>query len=119
MNRIISNLTAFMFGLIFAAMLAIASLPRAHGAEPAAQTYIGVIVAYDENGQVVAAQAMGHAGSQSDCMKGIQAAMLELQPKPGITLAALCTAAPPAPTHAVPQSKMPLPGAKRQDTVRL
>jgi len=116
-NRVIYALTAFMFGLIFAAMLFLCALPKAHGAEPA-QTYIGVIVAY-QDGDVVAAQAMGHAATQNDCMKGMQIAMAQLTPKPGVTLVALCTPAPPPPAAStVPQqSQHPLPNAKGEDRV--
>jgi hypothetical protein len=75
-------------------LLVIAPVEAARSDTP--KTYIGIIVAY-QKGEVVASESIGYAATQGDCMKGVEAAMAEVQPKPGVTLAAVCTPAPPAP----------------------
>jgi hypothetical protein len=118
MTRLIHNLTGLLFGLTIAALLALWYV-SAHSAEPPPkQTYIGVVVAY-QNGEVVASESIGYAANQADCMKGVQSVMVEVTPKPGISLAALCTPAPPAPPAATmpPQSKDPVPGHKGEGSV--
>lgn len=118
MSRLISNATAFVFGLIFAAMLFLAALPRAHGADM--QTWIGIIVFY-QDGKVVNSESIGYASNQGDCIKGVtQVLPLVAAKNPGFGLSALCTTAPPAPPTAPvsdppTQSKQLLPGQKKVD----
>jgi hypothetical protein len=100
MTRLIRNLTGLAYGLIFVALLAI-WVETARSDTP--KTYIGIIVAY-QKGEVVASESIGYAATQGDCMRGVQAAMTEVQPKPGVTLAAVCTPAPPAPADPQHQS---------------
>jgi hypothetical protein len=100
MVRIIRNLTGLLYGLILVALLAMWVI-SARGAEPV--TYIGIIVAY-QKGAVVASESIGYAATQGDCMRGVQAAMADVQPKPGVMLAAVCTPAPPAPADPQHQS---------------
>jgi hypothetical protein len=118
-NRIISNLTAFVFGLIFAAMLFLAALPKAHGAEPVAQTWIGIIVFY-QDGKVVNSESIGYAANQQNCIQGVMSILPIVAAKNvGFGLSALCTVAPPAPPtpDLPPQSKTPLPHSKGEDRV--
>ena len=117
--RLISNLTAFVFGLIFAAMLFLAALPRAHGADMP-QTWIGIVVFY-QAGKVVNSESIGFASNQNDCVRGVMSIMpLVATKNPGFGLMALCTVAPPAPeappaTDPPAQSKQLLPGQKKVD----
>jgi len=120
-NRLISNLTAFVFGLIFAAMLFLCALPKAHGAD-APQTWIGIVVVY-QDGKVVNSESIGFASNQQDCIRGVSSIMPLIAAKnPGFGLAALCTTAPPAPAMPVATdppapSKLPVPGQKKVDHV--
>jgi hypothetical protein len=93
-NRLISNATAFVFGLIFAAVLFLAALPKAHGAEPAQQ--IMVVIGY-QKGEPQGAEVVGFALNLSACQQGLVTAMTVMKPKPGISLVAMCTPLPPAP----------------------
>jgi hypothetical protein len=109
----IRNATAFLFGLAIIGLIAVCV-----GGEPKPQTYIGIVVAY-QDGKVITSQSIGYAASQEDCMKGVESVMVELVPKPGVTLAALCTPAPPPPPVSTlpPQSKQPLLGKNGEDRI--
>jgi hypothetical protein len=115
--RLISNLTALLFGFIFATMLFLAAF--SDGADMP-QTWIGIVVFY-QAGKVVNSESIGFASNQNDCVRGVMSIMpLVAAKNPGFGLMALCTVAPPAPeappaTDPPAQSKQLLPGQKKVD----
>lgn len=102
MTRLIRNLTGFTFGLVFAAMLFLCALPRAHSATPK-DPQMMVIVGY-EDGEARGAEVVGFADTLEACEQGVQIAMGEMKPKKGVRLAAMCTPVPPAPVDPQHQS---------------
>jgi hypothetical protein len=94
-NIFTPNFKAFLVLLVMAAVLGIASVYAAEAGAP----QMLVIVAY-ANGEPVAAQAVGFAPSLTACQAALEAELGEIQPKPGVTLAAVCTPIPPVPPQA-------------------
>jgi hypothetical protein len=93
----IKRLIGFMFGFVIAICAGLTMLPKAHGAEPDV-VQIVMVVGY-QDGHAIGAQAIGFADSLSDCETGLAQMLPELtaHAKPGVTLVAVCTPAPPAP----------------------
>lgn len=91
----IKRMIGFMFGFVIAISAGIIMLP-ARSAEPDVPQLV-IVVGY-QDGKPLGGQVLGTADNLSDCEKGLTQVIPELHAKPGVTLVAVCTPLPPAPT---------------------